>query len=372
MLNKAMLNKPMLHPALSLTDAMLKIFLRDRQAIFFSLFFPALFLTVFALAEGREAEAVDLGLVDNSGAPVVRELVALLGENPLFQMQEGDEQTLRQGLLSGDITMMLVLPESFRDARTPAELRLLADASQVRRLNTIRPVLEQTLLRIERELRGTEALFSLEMEDVKARSQRYLDFLLPGLLALFVMQLAVGGSGFNLVEYRRKGILRRLFVTPLRPRDFIFAISTSRMLLCLMQMTVILLIAVWLMDIIILGDYFSLYVVIVVGTTIFLCLGFFLGSLASSQQSIQALGNLVIFPQMLLSGIFYPLDALPGLIQPLAQALPLTFVATGLRDIATDGASLLGIWPELLGMAVWLVIAFGLATRFFVWKEVAR
>ena len=85
-----------------------------------------------------------------------------------------------------------------------------------------------------------------------------------------------------------------------------------------------------------------------------------------------AIGNLFIFPQMFLSGIFFPIDALPELIQPLANVLPLSFVATALREISNNGLSLLEILPQLAGIAVWFVIGFVLATRLFVWKEVAN
>jgi ABC-2 type transport system permease protein len=85
-----------------------------------------------------------------------------------------------------------------------------------------------------------------------------------------------------------------------------------------------------------------------------------------------AIGNLFIFPQMFLSGIFFPIDSLPEVIQPIAGLLPLSFVANALREIATNGLSLLEILPELAGIGVWLAVGFGLATRLFVWKEVAN
>jgi ABC-2 type transport system ATP-binding protein len=89
------------------------------------------------------------------------------------------------------------------------------------------------------------------------------------------------------------------------------------------------------------------------------------------QQSIQAIGNLVIFPQIFLSGIFYPIDSLPAFLQPLATVLPLSFVADALREIANNGARLLDLPFAMAGLLVWMVVSFAAATRFFVWKEVA-
>ncbi len=234
------------------------------------------------------------------------------------------------------------------------------------------PLLEQTLISIEREFRNIEPMFTLTVEDVQARSQRYLDFLLPGLLAFTLMQLSIAGSGFNIVEYRRKGILKRLFVTPIRPRDFIASIVMARMAIVLIQLTVLILVAVLALDVTIVGNFVSFYFIVMLGTFIFLCLGFCLGSVAKTQQAVMAVGNIVIFPQIFLSGVFYPIESMPELIQPIAKILPLSFVSTAMREIANNGASLLSIAPSLLGIALWFVIAFVLATRLFVWKEVAN
>ncbi|MEX0903296.1 MAG: ABC transporter permease [Pseudohongiellaceae bacterium] len=356
---------------LKLARTFLKIFLRDRQAIFFSLFFPIIFMVVFSFTGSQSPDPVTVGVVDNSRGELSSEFIELLDGNAMFEVTRGAEDELRTSLVAGDLTLLLLIPPQFQQTDAPANLTVVVDAGQVQQLGLIMPVLEQTLLTIERELRGTEPLFSFDIEDVRARSQRYLDFLIPGLLAFTLMQLSIAGSGFNLVEFRRKGILKRLFVTPLRPRDFITGIVISRLVICVFQLSILLAVAVLFLDVSIVGSYLSLYSVIILGTIVFLCLGFFLGSLAKTQQSIMAIGNIVIFPQIFLSGIFYPIEALPQLVEPIARILPLSFVATALREIANNGTSLGGVAPELIGILVWLAIGFGLATRYFIWKEVA-
>lgn len=357
---------------LHLAKVFLKIFLRDRQSIFFSLFFPIIFMTVFAFANNGEVDPIELGIVNNSPSVVATDFSQMLVDNSLFNVTLGEEDRLRTELVDGDKTMVLILPESFDAQSDGAELQLLVDAAQVQQLGLIMPLLEQTLISIEREFRNIEPMFTLAVEDVQARSQRYLDFLLPGLLAFTLMQLSIAGSGFNIVEYRRKGILKRLFVTPIRPRDFIASIVLARMAIVLIQLTVLLLVAVLALNVSIVGNFASFYLIIMLGTFIFLCLGFCLGSIAKTQQAVMAVGNIVIFPQIFLSGIFYPIESMPELIQPIAKVLPLSFVSTAMREIANNGASLVAIIPSLIGIAVWFIIAFVLATRLFVWKEVAN
>lgn len=357
---------------LHLAKVFLKIFLRDRQSIFFSLFFPIIFMTVFGFINNNELEAINIGVVSDSGDPAAIDFVQQLMDNPVFSVTVGLEDRLRSQLEDGEQTLVLIIPEEFDTERENIQLTLLVDAAQVQQLGLIMPVLEQSLIEIEREIRDIEPMFSLLVEDVKARSQSYLDFLLPGLLAFTLMQLSIAGSGFNIVEFRRKGILKRLFVTPIEPKDFIAAIVMARMTIVLIQLSVLVAFALLVLDVTIVGSLPSFYLMIILGTFIFLCLGFCLGSVAKTQQAVIAVGNIVIFPQIFLSGVFYPIESMPELIQPLAQLLPLSFVATGMREIAINGASLTAISSSLLGIGVWFIISFILATRLFVWKEVAN
>jgi len=357
--------------AFKFAKVMLKIHSRDRQAIFFGLFFPLVFMFIISFASGGDPEPIELGIVNNANNNISTDFIASLESTLLFNITIGNEEELREQLIAGDKTVVLVLPDNFQDSGTPADLTVLIDASQVRQAAIVMPVLRTALVDVERQLRNTEPLFDLNVEDVQSRTQSYLDFVVPGLLAFSIMNIAIAGSGFNIVEYRRKGILKRLFVTPIQPRDFIGGLVIARLSICLVQITGLILAAIFLFHVVFVGNLLSLYLFILVGTVIFLCIGFCLGSLARTQQAIIAIGNLVTFPQMILSGIFFPIEALPDLVQPLAKMLPLSFISTGLREIAINGAGLLELVPSIIGMGLWAVVLLVLSIRLFVWKEVA-
>jgi len=360
-----------LNKILKFAKVMLKIHSRDRQAIFFSLFFPLMFLFIISLASGGEPDPIEMGIINNAENDLATNFIASLENTLLFNITVGDEEGLRGQLIAGEKVVVLILPNNFQDTGSPAELQVLIDAAEVSQASIVLPVLEQALVDVERNLRNTEPLFSLNIEDVQSRTQRYLDFVVPGLLAFSIMNIGIAGSGFNIVEYRRKGILKRVFVSPIEPRDFIGGLVLSRLTICLIQLTVLLLAAIFLFDVIFVGSILTLYFFIFFGSIIFLSIGFCLGSLAKTQQAIIAIGNLVTFPQMILSGIFFPIDALPALAQPVAKLLPLSFVSGGLREVAINGAGILELIPNVIGIALWTVVALVLAIRLFVWKEVA-
>ena len=122
-----------------LAKVFLKIFLRDRQSIFFSLFFPIIFMTVFAFANNGEVEPIKLGIVNNSASVVAADFSQMLNDNPLFNVTLGEETALRAELVEGDQTMVLILPETFDAQSDGAELQLLVDAAQVQQLGLIMP-----------------------------------------------------------------------------------------------------------------------------------------------------------------------------------------------------------------------------------------
>lgn len=357
--------------ALVMARTFLKIFSNDRQAIFFTLFFPITFMAIFGFVTTGDEEPMELGVVDRAGNGFSAEFIEALGADRLFDVTEGEEEALRNRIVEGEMQLALILPRSFGRGGSAAEITMLVDAAQVRQTAMLKPLVEQRLLEIERQMRGTEPLFPLAVVDVQARSQRYIDFLVPGLLALTIMQISIAGSGFNIVEYRRKGILKRLFVTPIRPSNFITGIVLARLVITVLQVAFLLAIAVVLLDVPIVGNPLELLMLILVGSSIFLSLGFCLGSIAKTQQAIMLLGNLVTLPQMFLSGVFFPVDSMPGILQPLAGLLPLTFLASSVREVIVNGQSLTEQIPTVLGLAFWLAISLLLAIRLFRWKEVA-
>jgi ABC-2 type transport system permease protein len=357
--------------ALILGKTFLKIFVRDRQAMFFSLFFPLVFMFAFGFMGSQEPEPVRMGVVNHANSPLAEEFIGLLHANPLFEVDTGNEEQLRTELVEGDRELVLVIPRGFGRQDRTTDITVLVDAAEARQAAMLTPMLEQALVGVERQLRDMQPMFSLQVVDVQARSRRYIDFLVPGLLGFSLLQLSIAGSGYNIVEFRRRGILKRLFVTPLRPRDFILALVMSRTLICVTQVGILLAIAVFYLDVPVSGDPLSLLVATLFGTAVFLTLGFCVGSLAKSQPGVIAIGNLVVFPQIFLAGVFFPISSMPELVQPLAAVLPLSFVVDALREIIVNGKSLLALARDVIGMAVWFVVGLFLAVRLFSWKDIA-
>lgn len=219
-----MFNKPQAY----LTKVFIQIFLRNKQYIIFSLILPILILGIVGLNDG-DSDPIDIGLVDNSKSNLSKQLTEQLTMNNLFNVKEDSEDKLREDLVNGDLMIVLIIPDAMNIEANNLNIKLLVDKSQVQFMQTIQPILNQSLLSIERQITGNTPMFKLVIEDVKSRTLSYIDFLLPGIMAFMLMNLSIAGSGFNVVEFRRRGILKRLFVTPIKPIDFVIAIVIARM-----------------------------------------------------------------------------------------------------------------------------------------------
>ena len=349
----------------------LKIYFRDKQSLFFGLLFPVILMATLGYLGDDAAAKTFVGVVDKAQNAQSAKLIAKIQEDEFLEVRTGSEAELKALLESRRISAIVEIPATFTDIESQHDVRVFIDSAQLGDAYDAALKIMERSAHIEQKLRGLSPILNLTVEDIQQTNLSYIDFLLPGILAFSIMQIAVAGSGFNIVEYRRKGILKRLFVTPIRPSDVILAMVFARLSIILIQITLIVTIGVVFLGAVVQGSLLWLYLVSILGCVIFLCAGFFLGSRAKTQQAIQGMGNIVVFPQMLLSGIFYPVAALPDFLQPLAKALPLTFLADALRHLATFGTPLLEIWPSLLGLFIWLVLAFFAASKYFVWRDVA-
>ena len=361
-----MLNKPQAY----LTKVFIQIFLRNKQYIVFSLILPLLILAIVGLNDG-DNDPIEIGIVNNSKSNLSQQFVDQLTSNNLFNIIQGSEDTLRNELVNGDLMIVLIIPSAMDDKVKSSNIKLLVDKSQTQFIQTIEPILNQSLLSIERKITGRASMFNLVIEDVKSRTLSYIDFLLPGIMAFMLMNLSIAGSGFNVVEFRRRGILKRLFVTPIKPIDFVLAIVVARMVIVLGQLSIIFGFALAILDANIVGSVVSLYFVIMLSVLMFLTLGFSIGSLAKTQESVGVLATIFIYPQLVLSGIFFPIETLPEYIHPFAELLPLSLVADAMRSIANDGLELIDIYANFIGIGIWIVIGMLISTKLFVWKEVA-
>ncbi len=220
---------------------------------------------------------------------------------------------------------------------------------------------------VQRWKAGTSA-WPADNKVVEEVGHRYIDFLLPGLMGLNLMGGGLWGVGFVLVDLRVRKLLKRLLATPMRRGDFLFSILTARMVFLLPEMFFFLLVGTLGFGMPLRCDPFTLFVVIMVGASAFSGIGLLVACRADKTETVAGLMNLVMLPMWLLSGTFFSARRFPEAAQPFIQALPLTQLNDALRETILEGGSLGAVWFRLAVLAVWGIVTFALALRWFRWQ----
>lgn len=200
-----------------------------------------------------------------------------------------------------------------------------------------------------------------------AKAANYAAFLLPGLLGMNLMSMGLFAVGMVNVSYREKGKFRRLAVTPLPKWIFLMGQVMHRLTVTLIQTIFLLIFGHLVFGIENQGSYFLLSVVMVLGTACFMAMGFALSSFAETSETYVAISNLLFFPMMFLSGVYFTLDAAPKWLQQAVIALPLSPFIKALRAVYNDGAALTSHVAGLGIVLIWTVLCFGLAVKRFRW-----
>lgn len=360
-----------MNTTLALTKASIQMFVRNKQALFFSLFFPLIIMVIFALIGFDKAPQFDVGLVaghpDARTAPFIESIKGF----STFKMHEGILSDELIALKAGDRAVVIAVPDDFisTDGIAPRELKVYVNEGQPSQAQAIVSILGQYLDKTSLQLAGAPKYFSIATEVVDAKELKYIDFLLPGLIAMSIMQMSVFSVAFVFVRYKESGVLKRLSATPMRPGQFVAANTVTRLAVSLAQAAIFIMVGVLLLKAHVIGSYLLVAVCVTLGSLMFLGLGFTISGLAKTEESVPALANLFVFPMLFLGGVFFDISNMPHWLQTVSKLLPLTHFSTALRDVMTKGAGFGDIWHDLLAMVVWSVVLIALATYTFSFQE---
>jgi ABC-2 type transport system permease protein len=196
---------------------------------------------------------------------------------------------------------------------------------------------------------------------------RYIDFLIPGLLGMNLMNSGMWGIGFALVDMRQRKLLKRFVATPMRRSDFLLALLASRLTLMVIEIALLLGFGVLVFHMRVLGSLFTIVLLGAIGALTFGGLGLLTASRAQKIESISGLINVVMMPMWIFSGVFFSYERFPDVVQPFIKALPLTALNDALRATILEGSSLPAQSGRLLVLFLWGGLSFLCALRWFRW-----
>ena len=323
-----------------------KEFLRDRSAFGWNLVFPFLIVVGFSLIfSGRSGQLYKVGVVG--------------GRTQVAASTRHVFDTRYVEFIS------YASPEEAIPKVARHQLDLLLDLEHNRYwVNSTSPkgyVVERML--------GGSGIADMSRQLVDGKEIRYVDWLLPGVLGMNIMFSCLFGVGYVIVRYRKNGVLKRLAATPLSAFEFLSAQVLSRFVLSLSVTAIVYAGCKYAIGFEMAGSYVHLAVVCAVGILSLISLGVLVSTRTASEEFAGGLLNIVSWPMMFLSGVWFSLEGSPSWVRALAQALPLTHLNNAARGIMNEGKSLVDVLPQVIALAGMTGLFLAIGSLMFRWDQ---
>jgi ABC-2 type transport system permease protein len=225
-----------------------------------------------------------------------------------------------------------------------------------------------TYLQIEPLLNKREDVYDRkEISIIRQKGIRYIDFLIPGMLAMNLMMSIMWGVSYNIIERRSKKLLRRMVATPMRKADFLYAQFFARFLLCILEAFIIFTFAYYYFSITIEGSLIALFLLFIAGFITFSGFSVLISSRTSNTYVGNGMINFFVMPMMLLSGIYFSYHNFPDVVIPYIQMLPLTILADHFRAVFFLCAGVFKYHNAIGDLILMGIITFSIGLRIFKW-----
>jgi ABC-2 type transport system permease protein len=329
---------------------------REPEVVFWVFVFPLLLAAGLGIAfRNKPGDASSVAIVAGAGAQEAEALLQRSPQHASIEASVRDADTARKGFRLGKYDLVI-------EPDGAGRVRYLYDPA--------RP--ESVLARAQvndalQAAAGRKDVVATTLVTSSEPGSRYIDFLIPGLLGMNLMNSGMWGIGFALVDMRQRKLLKRFVGTPMRRSDFLLALMSSRLVLMIIEIGLLLTLGVIVFHMRVLGSLFAILLLGAMGALCFGGVGLVTASRAQKIESVSGLMNLVMMPMWIFSGVFFSYERFPAVIRPLIKALPLTALNDSLRASILEGTPLIHQWPRLLVMFLWGAISFVLALKWFRW-----
>src|ERR1017187_9865473 len=329
---------------------------REPEVVFWVFVFPLLLATGLGIAfRNKPGDASSVAIVGGVGAQEAEALLQRSPRHASFKIDVQVGEAAQKGFRLGKYDLVIE-PDGARGLRyryAPARPESVVAHAEV----------DDAL----QAAAGRKDVVATTLVTSSEPGSRYIDFLLPGLLGMNLMNSGMWGIGFALVDMRQRKLLKRFVGTPMRRGDFLLALLSSRLVLMIIEIGLLLTLGVIVFHMKVLGSIFAIVLLGTLGAICFGGIGLLTASRAQKIESVSGLMNLVMMPMWIFSGVFFSYERFPAVIQPLIKALPLTALNDALRASILEGTPLLHQWPRLVVLALWGGISFVLALKWFRW-----
>ena len=208
---------------------------------------------------------------------------------------------------------------------------------------------------------------SENIEPLTVKGTRYIDFFIPGLIAMGIMMSSIWGLGYGIIETRSKKLLRRMIATPMKKSYFLISLIIVRAIMNFIEAALVFIFSYLVFGITIQGSIAALILIFIAGNVSFAGISILTSSRTANPEVGNGLINAIATPMFVLSGIFFSYHNFPDWAIGFIKILPLTLLADGIRSIFIEGAGMQEIALPFLALMATGIICFYIGLKFFRW-----
>lgn len=350
----------------ALSVAILKGFVRDRTALFFALVFPLMFLVLFGGLFGSQGQS-KVDLIQVGPVPLVDDLTggAEAAFEDTFDVERSDDlaDALEQ-VRKGDADVVLEQDGDQVVAHYSRADQVGAAITQ----GTLQAFVSGANVDSLARAAGEPPPYALRTESVEDESLDSIQYYTPGLLGWAVALSATIGAAATIQGWRQTKLIRRLQLAPVSTRTVVAARISVTLAIALVQLAVFVGVAVLGFGPRLTGSWWMSVPLLLLGTLCFMSLGLLAGAVTKTTEGAVNAANFIVMPMSFLSGSFFPLEATPGWLQAISQALPLKHLNDAMLDVMVRGEGPGAVLLPALFLAVFTVVVTLVAARLFRWE----
>lgn len=368
-----------LYRVLSVSHRVFSEIRNDKRTLGLLFIAPIFAMFVFGLAFSGDVENVHVIVVNHDKGftlpggnftSLPDEILENIDQKTLdITYMDSDELAVNQ-VEEGKAYAVIIFPSKFTEnvytkIRNPnssvnTQITIRADESIVNIKNAIYGAVADALTTTLNK-QGFKSPITINTNPIYGNNAQFIDFFVPGIMAFVVYLLTTLLTLITFVGERVNGTLERLLATPLTEGEIVAGYGITFGILGTIQAALLLVIGILVFNIMVVGNVIYAFITIALLAIVCQALGILLSSLAKRiEQAIQFL-PFVILPAFLLSGIFWPVEAIPAWLRPLSYLVPPTYAVAANRAVMLKGWGLDMIWPDILALVIFAVIFLALA-----------
>ena len=375
----------------------LMVLWRHKPRLLSLFLFPIIMITLFGYGMGGELTNIPIVVVDQSNGNVTDATLNAIKNMDLYDVKDiiGNPDEARQMVVDGEVKAAIILPTNYDNLTDPQakNVQIYVDSSDQMATTAVVPATQALFNEISKEL-GIQKLEMMNSQTAPIQVQstnvtgpastnqvidfnsiinsinfqidklygdiKYIDFLVPAVLAMTVMFSCMFGMGESIAGERERGELARLFMTPTSVTTVVGGKIISKLITETGRALILIVAAILLFGIVIKGSMLLTLLLLVLGALCFVGFGIMVSARVGTQEDYMQMVMPFTMPMMFVSGVFYPTETMPWIFQKIAYLVPLTYINDAMRTVMLKGGGIGDIWMDIVVLLGFTALFFGL------------